>query len=174
MINKFDQKELAYMFAHLPTSLTKLAEIDRVTTIELLRAWGFCSKPLWEIWIEANNLLNKNPSIHIPKNEIIVKEDPEGNGVIEEIYNDGQLLTTIKGERPIASTGELARHMQKAFFKALREPMLMLAQLPTKIADLSYKDDEKALKILFDWGNGKKTIRKLWSEVEDALVQYGE
>ncbi|GLC89377.1 hypothetical protein [Lysinibacillus piscis] len=42
------------------------------------------------------------------------------------------------------------------------------AYLPVKLAELSRVNPEKALELLQAWGEGSKTIKKLWEEV----VQY--
>lgn len=38
------------------------------------------------------------------------------------------------------------------------------ANLPAKLAELSHLDAEKAISLLRDWGEGKKTIKALWEE----------
>jgi len=42
------------------------------------------------------------------------------------------------------------------------------AYLPVKLAELSKSNPEKALELLQAWGEGTKTIKKLWDEV----IQY--
>lgn len=39
------------------------------------------------------------------------------------------------------------------------------ANLPIKLAELSHIDAQKALSLLRDWGEGKKTIKALWEEI---------
>lgn len=39
------------------------------------------------------------------------------------------------------------------------------AYLPAKLAELSHINPEKAVLLLQDWGEGKKTIKKLWEEI---------
>ena len=43
------------------------------------------------------------------------------------------------------------------------------AYLPVKLAELSKKDPVKALQLLQEWGEGKKTIKKLWEEISEQL-----
>ena len=52
-----------------------------------------------------------------------------------------------------------------------KELVRMYAYLPVKLSELSKVDPEAAIKILQDWGSGKKSIRKLWSEIHEALVE---
>lgn len=52
-----------------------------------------------------------------------------------------------------------------------RELIEMYANLPSKLSVLSKFNPEKAVKILQDWGDGKKTLRKLWKETESALKE---
>ncbi|PKU50094.1 hypothetical protein [Lysinibacillus fusiformis] len=50
-----------------------------------------------------------------------------------------------------------------------KELVRIYAYLPVKLSDLSKVDPEAAIKLLQDWGEGKKTIRKLWDEIHKAL-----
>lgn len=43
------------------------------------------------------------------------------------------------------------------------------AYLPVKLSELSKKNPEAALQLLQDWGDGKKTIKKLWDEINLQL-----
>jgi DNA polymerase/3'-5' exonuclease PolX len=43
------------------------------------------------------------------------------------------------------------------------------AYLPVKLSELSKENPEAALKLLQDWGDGKKTIKKLWEETLNLL-----
>ena len=52
-----------------------------------------------------------------------------------------------------------------------KELVRIYAYLPVKLNELSKVDSEAAIKLLQDWGEGKKTIRKLWAEVNDTLNQ---
>ncbi len=58
--------------------------------------------------------------------------------------------------------------MRKLQFKEL---VRIYAYLPVKLSELSKVDPEAAIKLLQDWGEGKKTIRKLWKETNDALAK---
>lgn len=51
------------------------------------------------------------------------------------------------------------------------ELIKMNAYLPVKLAELATDEPEKALDILVAWGEGTKTLRVLWSEVNDALEE---
>ena len=50
-----------------------------------------------------------------------------------------------------------------------KELVRIYAYLPVKLSELSKVDPEAAIKLLQDWGEGKKTIRKLWKETHEAL-----
>lgn len=52
-----------------------------------------------------------------------------------------------------------------------KELIQMYAFLPVKLSDLSKVDSEAAIKLLQDWGEGKKTIRKLWEDTHEALKE---
>ncbi|WP_312124671.1 hypothetical protein [Lysinibacillus boronitolerans] len=52
-----------------------------------------------------------------------------------------------------------------------KELVRIYAYLPVKLSELSKVDPEAAIKLLQDWGEGKKTIRKLWKETNDALAK---
>jgi len=52
-----------------------------------------------------------------------------------------------------------------------KELVRMYAYLPVKLSELSKVDPETAIKILQDWGEGKKTIRKLWNAIHEALEE---
>lgn len=54
-----------------------------------------------------------------------------------------------------------------------RELIEMNAQLPVKLAELLKDEPEVALGILQAWGEGTKTLRVLWKEVNDALDALG-
>lgn len=43
------------------------------------------------------------------------------------------------------------------------------AYLPVKLADLSYQQPEAVLRLLREWGEGKKPVRILYEEVTDLL-----
>lgn len=43
------------------------------------------------------------------------------------------------------------------------------AYLPVKLAQLSYVDSEGALRLLRQWGEGKKPVSSLWVEIIEAL-----
>lgn len=43
------------------------------------------------------------------------------------------------------------------------------AYLPVKLAELSRTNPEKALELLQAWGEGTKTIKKLWTEVVEHV-----
>ena len=58
--------------------------------------------------------------------------------------------------------------MRKLQFKEL---VRIYAYLPVKLSELSKVDPEAAIKLLQDWGEGNKTIRKLWKETNDALKE---
>lgn len=58
--------------------------------------------------------------------------------------------------------------MRKLQFKEL---VRIYAYLPVKLSDLSKLDSEAAIKLLQDWGEGKKTIRKLWKETNNTLKE---
>ncbi|MEQ6050011.1 hypothetical protein U2I53_13265 [Lysinibacillus capsici] len=53
-----------------------------------------------------------------------------------------------------------------------KELIRMYAFLPVKLSDLSKVNPEAAIKLLQDWGEGKKTIRKLWDEPNKAIEVY--
>lgn len=55
-----------------------------------------------------------------------------------------------------------------------KELVRIYAYLPVKLRDLSKVDPEAAIKLLQDWGEGKKTIRKLWKETNEAIEVYEE
>lgn len=50
----------------------------------------------------------------------------------------------------------------------------MNANLPVKLAELAEDKPAEALDILVAWGEGTKTLRVLWQEVNDALGSEGE
>lgn len=52
-----------------------------------------------------------------------------------------------------------------------KELVRIYAYLPVKLSELSKVDPDAAIKLLQDWGEGKKTIRKLWKETNKALEQ---
>lgn len=54
-------------------------------------------------------------------------------------------------------------------YKLLRELAEINGALPKKLALLSQRDPDSALKILRDWGRRKKTLRALWKEVNEEL-----
>ncbi|MEQ6353976.1 hypothetical protein ABNX05_05050 [Lysinibacillus sp. M3] len=58
--------------------------------------------------------------------------------------------------------------MTKNFFPIDPERVRQNAYLPVKLAELSKSNPEKALELLQAWGEGTKTIKKLWDEV----IQY--
>lgn len=58
--------------------------------------------------------------------------------------------------------------MRKLQFKEL---VRIYAYLPVKLSELSKVDPEAAIKLLQDWGEGNKTIRKFWKETNDALKE---
>lgn len=58
--------------------------------------------------------------------------------------------------------------MRKLQFKEL---VRIYAYLPVKLSELSKVDPEAAIKLLQDWGEGKKTIRKLWKETNNTLKE---
>lgn len=43
------------------------------------------------------------------------------------------------------------------------------AYLPVKLAELSYQQPEAALRLLREWGEGKKPVKFLFEEVTDLL-----
>ncbi|MFE3573903.1 hypothetical protein [Lysinibacillus sp. NPDC059133] len=45
----------------------------------------------------------------------------------------------------------------------------MYAYLPVKLSQLSKENPNAAINLLQDWGEGRKTIRKLWKEINDLL-----
>lgn len=53
-----------------------------------------------------------------------------------------------------------------------KELVRIYAYLPVKLSELSKVDPEAAIKLLQDWGEGKKTIRKLWDETNKAIEVY--
>ncbi|MED4553900.1 hypothetical protein P9305_14305 [Lysinibacillus capsici] len=53
-----------------------------------------------------------------------------------------------------------------------KELVRIYAYLPVKLSELSKVDPEAAIKLLQDWGVGKKTIRKLWKETNKAIEIY--
>lgn len=61
--------------------------------------------------------------------------------------------------------------MRKLKFKEL---VRIYAYLPVKLSELSKVDPEAEIKLLQDWGGGKKTIRKLWDETHKAIEVYEE
>lgn len=50
--------------------------------------------------------------------------------------------------------------------------MHIRAYLPVKLATLSKVDPEEAVLLLQDWAYGNKTLRVLWSEVNEKLDKY--
>lgn len=46
------------------------------------------------------------------------------------------------------------------------------AYLPTKLSELSRVEPEAAIKLLQDWGDGKKPVIQLWDEVVEKLGKY--
>jgi hypothetical protein len=60
------------------------------------------------------------------------------------------------------STNELAIDM---------EIVKKRAYLPVKLAELSYMDQEAALRLLREWGAGAKPVSQLWEEAVAALGQ---
>ncbi|TQR27191.1 hypothetical protein C7Y47_23520 [Lysinibacillus sphaericus] len=58
--------------------------------------------------------------------------------------------------------------MTTNFFPIDPERVRQNAYLPVKLAELSKSNPEKALELLQAWGDGTKTIKKLWDEV----IQY--
>ncbi|WP_312506894.1 hypothetical protein [Lysinibacillus sp.] len=50
-----------------------------------------------------------------------------------------------------------------------KELIKMYAYLPVKLSELSKVDPNAAIGILQDWGNGRKSIRKLWKETTDLI-----
>ncbi|MFF2793496.1 hypothetical protein [Lysinibacillus xylanilyticus] len=58
--------------------------------------------------------------------------------------------------------------MATNFFPIDPERVRQNAYLPVKLAELSKSNPEKALELLQAWGDGTKTIKKLWDEV----IQY--
>jgi hypothetical protein len=55
-----------------------------------------------------------------------------------------------------------------------RELVRKSAYLPDKLAELSYKNPDAALKLLRDWGEGRKPISQLWDETLAQLLKGGE
>lgn len=45
-------------------------------------------------------------------------------------------------------------------------------KLPNKLAQLSTYDKRAALRILRDWGEGVKPLKKLWAEVNKELEKH--
>jgi hypothetical protein len=43
------------------------------------------------------------------------------------------------------------------------------AYLPVKLAELSYQQPEDTLRLLQEWGEGKKSVKNLFEEVTDLL-----
>lgn len=58
--------------------------------------------------------------------------------------------------------------MTTNFFPIDPERVRQNAYLPVKLAELSKSNPEKALELLQAWGEGTKTIKRLWDEV----IQY--
>lgn len=58
--------------------------------------------------------------------------------------------------------------MATNFFPIDPERVRQNAYLPVKLAELSKSNPEKALELLQAWGEGTKTIKKLWEDV----IQY--
>ncbi len=50
-----------------------------------------------------------------------------------------------------------------------KELVRIYAYLPVKLSELSKVNPNAAIKILQEWGEGKKTIRKLWKETTDLI-----
>jgi len=48
------------------------------------------------------------------------------------------------------------------------------AFLPEKLSELSRVNEPLALKLLRDWGDGKKTLRDLWAAVHEGLEVRNE
>lgn len=59
--------------------------------------------------------------------------------------------------------------MTKSTFPIPTERIRQHANLPVKLAELSHIDAEKALSLLRDWGEGKKTIKVLWEEITEQV-----
>ncbi|MEA0564053.1 hypothetical protein [Lysinibacillus irui] len=55
--------------------------------------------------------------------------------------------------------------MATNFFPIDPERVRQNAYLPVKLSELSKVNPEKALELLQAWGDGTKTIKKLWDEV---------
>lgn len=53
-----------------------------------------------------------------------------------------------------------------------KELIHMNAYLPEKLADLSKYDEVATIRILKDWGYGKKPLRALWKEVNEELEKH--
>ncbi|AJK88528.1 MULTISPECIES: hypothetical protein [Lysinibacillus] len=59
--------------------------------------------------------------------------------------------------------------MTKSNCPILPERIRQHANLPAKLAELSRLDAEKAIFLLRDWGEGKKTIKALWEEITEYV-----
>jgi len=59
--------------------------------------------------------------------------------------------------------------MTKSTLPISPERIRQHANLPVKLAELSHIDAEKALSLLRDWGEGKKTIKVLWEEITEQV-----
>jgi hypothetical protein len=51
----------------------------------------------------------------------------------------------------------------------LKEAALKQAYLPSKLAALSYQQPEESLRLLREWGEGRKPVKILFEEVIDLL-----
>lgn len=59
----------------------------------------------------------------------------------------------------------------KKVFPIDPELVKMHSRLPVLLAELSHKNERAALEFLRAWGEGTKTIRKLYKEITDHLKE---
>ena len=49
------------------------------------------------------------------------------------------------------------------------EIVMIIANLPEKLSELSKVEPDKAIELIQAWGDGKKDVEKIWNEINGHL-----
>ncbi len=52
------------------------------------------------------------------------------------------------------------------------EIVMIIANLPEKLSELSKVDPDKAIELIQAWGDGKKDVEKKWNEINGHLNKF--
>lgn len=86
------------------------------------------------------------------------------NALAHSTESESYLISSVKNYNA-------PKTLQEYPFPIDWELVHMMAYLPVKLAELSYRDQEAAIDYLRDWGEKKKEVPQLWDEVTEALAK---